>query len=651
MTILLPRLLPLLALAPLAGVAALWLLRRRRRALAAWAQPSSWRRLGLGAESRRRSWPAALLLAVAVAGIALALTRPRWGQSEIPVEQRGVDVVLVVDTSYSMAALDARPSRLSVAKSLARRLLAELPGHRFGLVALEGEGSVLVPMTTDAAAVELSLDALEPGSLPTPGTALAAAVATAVELFPVGETHRVVVVLSDGEDHEGGLGRALEALRTGGVVAHAIAIGTVTGAPLPAPFDPRRLPDEPRLRDDSFKRDADGRVVISRRQDDALRQLAERTGGRFLVAEGAALDPAPIAESIGSLERRRLETLTVAAQPERFQWPLALAALALAGWLIAHLPPRPRRPAARRRAPAAPARAGRPRQATSALVLAAALVSLAASSPEATSPSSPPWLERWRYNPVERTAKGLAALDDERAQEAIERFDSAARLAPDDPRTLYNAGVARLAAGRATEAADWLQRAAEQAEGEGASDDQGLAADAWYNLGNARLASGDPAAAAEAYRAALRRQPERLGAKHNLELALRQLEGSEGAGRDGDSEQNAGDEGSEGSDSPAQEGMDGDGSPNQQRQGPAPPPETAEETADDGALARTDEPSASEAPADDRALPRRFEPQPEMSAEQALALLDAIEALERERRRDEQRRRRPSTKTGRGKDW
>ncbi len=324
-----PSLLWLALLAPAAAALALWAWRRRLAAAAAWAARGLWDRL-LAAYRPRQVALSVVTLAVAVLGTGLALARPRWGASTERVERRGVDVVFLLDSSLSMAAADVAPSRLYVAKTLVRRLVERLPGNRVALVQTEGTGVVLAPLTIDAAVIDLLLDTVEPGSLPVPGTELAPGLEAALRLFPPGERkHRVLVVLSDGEDHGGGLERFTETLRQEGVVVHALGIGTPDGAPLTLPGG-------------GYKQDDDGRVVISRLHEATLEELARATGGLYLRVTGAAADPREVVERIGEMEKRTLEGQSVNTLEERFQWPLALACAAL----LLHLALRPFRAAA-----------------------------------------------------------------------------------------------------------------------------------------------------------------------------------------------------------------------------------------------------------------------------------------------------------------
>lgn len=314
-----PPLVWLALAAPLAAVAARWALARRERAEAAWIGRALSPRLRGGAP--RPAWLVALWLALALLGLALALARPRWGASTETVERRGLDLVFVLDTSLSMNAADVSPSRFWLAQSLVRRLVAAMPGNRVALVAAEGEGEVMSPLTVDGAVIDLVLDSLEPGTLALPGTRLANALERAVRLFPEGgETHRAIVVLSDGEDHGGDLERAVAAVREAGATLFTVGVGTEAGAPVPAPGG-------------GFKRDRRGEVVISRLQRDTLRRMAEAGGGEAFEAANAAFDPAPVARRIAALGGRAIEASSVTALEERFQWPLALAVAALAAAL------------------------------------------------------------------------------------------------------------------------------------------------------------------------------------------------------------------------------------------------------------------------------------------------------------------------------
>jgi Ca-activated chloride channel family protein len=223
-------------------------------------------------------------------------------------------------------------------------------------------------------------------------------------------------------------------------------------------------------------------------------------------------------------------------------------------------------------------------------------------------------LDRLLWNPRERTAAGIEAVEVGEPEQAIRAFETAAGLDPSDATLRYNAGSAHLIAGSEAAIAH-LEAAVEAAP-------QALRPAASYNLGNARLAAGDPAGAIEAYENALRADPGHQDAKFNLELALEQQQ-QEQEQQEGDS----------GEDQQQQEQQPSSGEEDQPEQ---PQPDQQPEQ----------QPGEGE---QDRQLPQ-FEDQPDMTAEQAAAILEAVENLEREQRRqlaEQEQKKRPR----KGKDW
>jgi len=316
-----PELLWLLLAAPLAGAAAWWAWRRRLAAAEAWAARGLWGRLLPGYRRGLTAVSAGLLAAVVLA-VVVGLARPRWGASELKLERRGVDVVFVLDTSLSMATRDVAPDRFWVAQTLVRRLVRELPGHRVALVQTEGDAVVMAPLTGDSAVIDLLLDALQPDSLPVPGTKIAPALERALELFPPeAAKHQVVILVSDGEDHGQGLEAAAAALRERGVVTHAIGVGTREGKPLEMPGTGGGAVE--------YKRDETGQVVVSRLMEENLQQLTQATGGLYVWATSPAADLEPLVARIREMETRAYGSELVSTLEERFQWPLGLAVAVL----------------------------------------------------------------------------------------------------------------------------------------------------------------------------------------------------------------------------------------------------------------------------------------------------------------------------------
>lgn len=510
---------PAWALAALGGAllasAGAWLAARRdRRRRGGLVAPALAEKAGLLARDRWAPFAAALAL-LAVLGTGLALARPRWGTVTETVERRGADVVLVLDTSASMRATDVTPSRFVLARQAALSLVEKLPGDRLALVGCEGEAQVLVPLTLDTAAVALFLEALEPGIGTLPGTSLAAGLGAAAELMPPATSAgKQVVVVSDGEDLEGGVDDAVAKAKAEGIVVHTVFVGAEgRGAPVPE-VDLSGRPS-------GFKTEG-GSPVLSRPDPALLRRLAAETGGSFSVVQPGRTDLDGVAREIDKAARRPLSGSVGTNRRERFQLPLAAAVGALAILLLGPLGFLVRRPA----------RAGAARTALLAVALALAPRVAAqkppapqgAAAPAAPAPTPTPasLRERVLSRPPFTTARGEAlagrkALEEKRTEEAVARFAHAAELAPADPIAAYDLGTALALAGRGEEALAALKKARGASRGD-------VAADASFNAGNVLLSGKQWEAAAAAYRDALRARPGDADSAFNYELALRRLE-------------------------------------------------------------------------------------------------------------------------------
>jgi Ca-activated chloride channel family protein len=505
----------------LAIVAAWFSARRARSRREGLVAPALAEKAGL--LSRDRWTPLAAALAVIVVlGTGLALARPRWGLVTETVERRGADVAIVLDTSASMRATDVTPSRFVLARQAALSLLEKLPGDRLALVGCEGEAQVLVPLTLDSAAVALFLEALEPGIGTLPGTSLAAGLAAAAELMPPGTSAgRQVVVLSDGEDLEGGVDEAIAKAKGEGIVVHTVFVGAEgRGAPVPE-VDVSGRPS-------GFKSE-DGAPVLSRPDPALLRRLAAETGGSYSVVQPGRTDLDGVAREVDKAARRPLSESVGTNRHERFQIPLGIAVAVLAALLVGplgFLVRRPRDAGTALIALVALVLVGKPAPLLGQTGPPAAAPGPGLASPSPSTPASPlapsSLKERILSRPPFTTARGEAiagkkALEEKRVDEAVSRFAREAALAPKDPSGAYNLGTALSAAGRGEEALAALKKAKGASRGD-------LAADASFNSGNVLLSGQQWEAAAAAYRDALRARPGEADAAWNYELALRRLD-------------------------------------------------------------------------------------------------------------------------------
>ncbi len=321
-------LLALLAV-PVATALFAWAAARRREALRRLAG----RDADAGAVARR--WQAALVVA-AVLGIATALGGPRYGTQLREVRQEGLDVIIALDVSESMRAEDVAPSRLEKAKYEIDALLNELAGSRVGLVVFAGEAFLQCPLTSDFGAVRLFLDAAEPSLVPTQGTDFGQALRVAAQAFDVadgdpkgggprgggprgGEARaRALLVVSDGEHHEGGFRPVLAALEEEGVAVFAAGVGSAEGAPVPVVRQNRRV---------GVKTDRTGQPVQSRLDEATLRDLV--AGGAYYRIDRTASDLSDVPFDLARLDRGPVASEVFETFAEQYQWPLAFALLLL----------------------------------------------------------------------------------------------------------------------------------------------------------------------------------------------------------------------------------------------------------------------------------------------------------------------------------
>lgn len=294
-----------------------WARARTRRALALVGERRLLDRLTATVDRRGRAAKQAALFA-AVALLVTALARPQFGSRVETVRREGQDVVAALDLSASMLAEDVAPNRLDRAKFAIADLIGRLEGDRIGLVAFAGEAFVQCPLTSDYGAAALFLNAMEPDMLSVQGTNLGQAVAVALDAFAdTGRRHRVLVLITDGEDHEGEVEEAVDRAVEAGVRVYAVGIGSAEGVPIPE-FDAAG-------RARGFKRDGDGAVVTTRIDEDALRTMAERTGGLYFRASPGGSELEALAAEVTGGEGQEFETEQVTVFDEQYQLFLGLA--------------------------------------------------------------------------------------------------------------------------------------------------------------------------------------------------------------------------------------------------------------------------------------------------------------------------------------
>lgn len=304
-----------------------WRYRRlQRRALREFAGPKLHTRLLEDTRLSRIHRKQNLQL-LALCLIGLALIGPQIGQKLTEVKRKGVDIVIAFDTSISMNAEDVKPNRLLRAKYEAGRFIQQLRGDRIGLVAFSGISYLQCPLTLDYSAAKLFLDVIDTGVIGTQGTAIADALETALEAFSSDEKkHKAIILISDGEDHEGRLKAVIERLKKEGVVVHSVGVGSLAGAPIPIV--------NPKTGEMEFKRDRGDRVVTTALAEGSLREIASQTGGRYYRLGYDADIFSKIYTDIMQMEQKDIRSHEYSDYQERYQLVLIPGILI---WLISLL--------------------------------------------------------------------------------------------------------------------------------------------------------------------------------------------------------------------------------------------------------------------------------------------------------------------------
>lgn len=215
----------------------------------------------------------AVLIALGLVFVFLAAAQPKYGLKTVPVERKGVDLIIALDVSNSMETADIKPNRLQRARISIQNMLEKLAGDRVGLIVFAGEAALIHPLTTRSAGFLLTLDTLNTDAVALQGTALGEALAVARESFEdTSVRNKVLVMITDGETHDED---ALEQARMAaeeGIAIYTIGIGTPRGDKIPEYVRNGEVIDYKKV---------DGRYVFSKLNSELLQQIAETGGGRY----------------------------------------------------------------------------------------------------------------------------------------------------------------------------------------------------------------------------------------------------------------------------------------------------------------------------------------------------------------------------------
>ncbi len=252
----------------------------------------------------------------------LGLANPKIGTKLETVKREGVDIVFAVDVSKSMLAEDIAPNRLEKAKRLVSEIINQLASDRIGIIAYAGQAYPQLPITTDYGAAKMFLQSMNTDMLSSQGTAINEAIELAATYFnDEAQTNRVLFIISDGEDHSGSATLdAVDLAVEEGIQIYTIGVGTSKGGPIPLKRNGIT---------ESYKKDTEGEVVITRLNEEILEDIADDGAGEYI--DGANTDEAVsmIKEELFQMDKIEFEAKQFAEYKDQFQWFLAAGLLLL----------------------------------------------------------------------------------------------------------------------------------------------------------------------------------------------------------------------------------------------------------------------------------------------------------------------------------
>lgn len=254
-------------------------------------------------------------------GFVVVLARPRFGKQIQKVKKEGIDFVIALDLSNSMLAEDIKPNRLIRSRQAISTLLDNMNNDRVGLVAFAGIADLQSTITTDYASVKNILPTLDTELLEVQGTSIADAIRMSIKAFPKElKSGAAIVILTDGEDHEGEAVEAARDARKMGIIVHTIGIGTVQGGAIP-------IYSKGVLK--GYKTDKNGQTVVTKMNETALKEISDAGGGIYVRGTDPSAALKEVYKEMQSMQKAEREELNEEGMEDQFQWFLGFVLLLL----------------------------------------------------------------------------------------------------------------------------------------------------------------------------------------------------------------------------------------------------------------------------------------------------------------------------------
>ena len=260
------------------------------------------------------------IIGTALVFLVVSMADPQTGSRLEKIKRKGIDLMICLDVSNSMLAQDIKPNRLERAKQSIIRLIDNLEGDRLGIIVFAGKAYTQLPITTDYAAAKMFTSTINTGIVSTQGTAIAEAIEVSANGFGESKHNKAIVVITDGEDHEGNVLEQAEAAVKKNITIYAIGMGLPEGTPIPV-FNGNVQT--------GYKKDRDGQTVMSKLDETLLQRLASVGKGIYVRATTSETGLNKIFDDISKIEKSEIEEKQFSDYEDRFQYFVALAVLLL----------------------------------------------------------------------------------------------------------------------------------------------------------------------------------------------------------------------------------------------------------------------------------------------------------------------------------
>ncbi|AUC82850.1 VWA domain-containing protein [Lacinutrix sp. Bg11-31] len=262
-----------------------------------------------------------VILCLAFASLTMALVNPKIGSKLETVKREGVDIVFAVDVSKSMLAEDIAPNRLEKSKQLVTQIINNLASDRVGIIAYAGKAFPQLPITTDYGSAKMFLQNMNTDMMSSQGTAINEAIELAKTYYDDDQqTNRVLVIISDGEDHSEAAASVAEEASEAGIRIFTIGVGSEKGGPIPLKRNGVIL---------NYKKDRQGETVITKLNEDTLKNIAKSANGVYINGNNTGKVVDEIRDILNKMDKTKFESKQFAAYESQFQWFLGFGILLL----------------------------------------------------------------------------------------------------------------------------------------------------------------------------------------------------------------------------------------------------------------------------------------------------------------------------------